>query len=97
MPCPGYFPLLQLTFFSGNGFAHTGRYKPKTKRVCTFFKSSGSIYFLHKQLSRKELHTDAAESWKVWLTYATAFSKTIKTKLAIKIQCSEEKNYVNNL
>ena len=53
---------IQLTFFSGNGFAHTGRYKPKTKRVCTLFKSSGSIYFLHRQLSRKELHTDAAES-----------------------------------
>ena len=63
MPCPGYFPFsIQLTFFSGNGFAHTGRYKPKTKRVCILFKSSGSIYFLHKQLSRKELHTDAAES-----------------------------------
>ena len=66
------FPFLQLAFFSGNGFAHTGRYKPKTKRVCTLFKSSGSIYFLHKQLSRKELRKDAAESWKVWLTYATA-------------------------
>ena len=75
---------LQLTFLPGIGFAHTGRYKPKTKRVCTLFKSSGSIYFLHKQLSRKELHKDAAESWKVWLTYATAFSKTKR---------SEEKNY----
>ena len=60
---------LQLTFLPGIGFAHTGRYKPKTKRVCTLFKSSGSIYFLHKQLNRKELHKDAAESWKVWLTY----------------------------
>ena len=88
------FPFLQLTFFSGIGFAHTGRYKPKTKRVCTFFKSSGSIYFLHKQLSRNELHKDAAESWKVRLTYAsnaTAFTlQQNKTKLAIKIQCSEE-------
>ena len=73
---------------------YTGNYKPKTKRVCTFFKSSGSIYFLHKQLSRKELHKDAAESWKVRLTYAsnaTAFTlQQNKTKLAIKIQCSEE-------
>ena len=55
---------------------------------------SGSIYFLHRQLSRKELHKDAAESWKVWLTYAsnaTAFTlQQNKAKLAIKIQCSEE-------
>ena len=81
------FPFVQLTFFSGIGFAHTGRYKPKTKRVCTLFKSSGNIYFIHKQLSRNELHKDAAESWKVRLTYAsnaTAFTlQQNKTKLAI--------------
>ena len=81
--CHVYFPFSIADFFSGIGFAHTGRYKPKTKRVCTFFKSSGSIYFLHKQLSRKELHKDAAESWKVRLTYAsnaTAFSKTKRSQ-----------------
>ena len=73
-----FFSFLQLTFFSGIGFAHTGRYKPKTKRLCTLFKSSGSIYFLLKQLSRKELHKDTAETWKVWLTCATTFSKTTR-------------------
>ena len=80
MPCPGYFPFFTADFFLRYWIcAYTGRYKPKTKRVCTFFKSSGSIYFLHKQLSRKELHKDAAESRNVRLTYAsnaTAFSKT---------------------
>ena len=80
MPCPGYFPFFTADFFLRYWIcAYTGRYKPKTKRVCTFFKSSGSIYFLHKQLSWKELHKDAAESRNVRLTYAsnaTAFSKT---------------------
>ena len=86
-------PFLQLTFFSGIGFAHTGRYKPKTKRVCTVFKFSGSIYFLHKQLSRKELHKDAAESWKVWLTNATAKQNEASNKNTVL----KEKNYVNKL
>ena len=78
MPCPGYFPFFIADFFSQVLDLHilAGTTEPKTKRVCTLFKSPGSIYFLNKQLSRKELHKDAAESWKVWLTYATAFSKT---------------------
>ena len=72
MPCPGYFSFSVADFFLRYWICtYTGRYKPKTKRVCTFFKSSGSIYFLHKQLSRNELHRDAAESWKVRLTYAS--------------------------
>ena len=96
MSCPGYFPFSIADFFHRYWICtYTGRYKPKTKRVCTFFKSSGSIYFLHKRLSRKELHKDAAESWKVRLTYAsnpTAYTlQQNKTKLAIKIQCSKEK------
>ena len=97
MPCPGYFPFSIADFFLRYWICtYTGNWcdKPKTKRVCTFFKSSGSIYFQHKQLSRNELHRDAAESWKVRLTYAsnaTAFTlQQNKTKLAIQIQCSEE-------
>ena len=69
------FPFLQLTFFSGIGFAHTGRYKPKTKRVllCLNLLVVSTFYI---SILAEELHKDAAESWKVWLTYATAFSKT---------------------
>ena len=90
MPCPGYFPFSVADFFLRYWICtYTGRYKPKTKRVCTFFKYSGSIYFLHKQLSRNKLHRDAAESWKVRLTYgsnATAFTlQQNKAKLAIKL------------
>ena len=89
MSCPGYFPFSVADFFLRYWICtYTGRHKPKTKRVCTFFKSSGSIYFLHKQLSRNELHRDAAESWKVRLPYGS--NATEASNKIIKIQCSEE-------
>ena len=52
---------LQLTFLPGIGFAHTGRYKPKTKRVCTLFYLFYFILqnspYIRITITQQNLHT----------------------------------------